>query len=155
MRAIHMFVSLVLIASSTILGGCASSSTVSVEESEAAKSFEAPEDRGVVFLYRTGRALGAANAIEVQVNGQAAGGTGPGTFFRWDLKPGTHSFYSRTGESSATVAIDVEAGQVYFIQQDARLGLEQGRVTLREVDAATGQDAIKSMKMLVSAYVPE
>jgi hypothetical protein len=155
MRAIHMFVSLVLIASSTILGGCASSSTVSVEESEAAKSFEAPEDRGVVFLYRTGRALGAANAIEVQVNGQAAGGTGPGTFFRWDLKPGTHSFYSRTGESSATVAIDVEAGQVYFIQQDARLGLEQGRVTLREVDAATGQNAIKSMKMLVSAYVPE
>jgi hypothetical protein len=149
-----MFVSLVLIAS-TIFAGCASTSTLSLEESEAAKSFEAPEDRGVVFLYRTGRALGAANAIEVEVNGQAAGGTGPGTFFRWDLKPGTHSFYSRTGESSATVAIDVKAGQVYFIQQDARLGLEQGRVTLREVDAATGQDAIKSMKMLVSAYVPE
>jgi hypothetical protein len=155
MRARHVFASLLLIASSAVLGGCASSSTVSVEESEAAKSFEAPEDRGVVFLYRTGRALGAANAIEVQVNGQAAGGTGPGTFFRWELKPGTHTFYSRTGESSATVAIDVQAGNVYFIQQDARLGLEQGRVSLKEVDAATGKDAIKSMKMLVSAYVPE
>ena len=151
----HMLVPALLFPLSATLSGCATTSTASIEESEAAKSFEAPADRGTVFLYRTGRAVGAASAIEVQVNGQAAGGTGPGTFFRWDLKPGTHSFYSRSGESSATIALTVEAGSIYYIQQDARLGLDQGRVTMKEVDAATGMNAIMSMKMLVSAYVPE
>jgi hypothetical protein len=137
------------------LTGCATTSTVSVEESEAAKSFEAPADRGTVFLYRSGRAVGAAGSIEVRVNGQTAGGTGPGTFFRWDLEPGTYTFYSITGEASATVSLSVEAGSIYFIRQDARMGLNEGRVTMKEVDAATGKDAIQSMKMLVSAYVPE
>jgi hypothetical protein len=74
-----------------------------------------------VYLYRTGKAVGAAGTIEVKVNGQAAGGTGPSTFFRWELKPGTYTFYSITGEASATVALQVEVGKVYFIEQSARI----------------------------------
>ena len=84
-----------------------------------------------------------------------AGGTGPGTFFRWDLKPGTYTFASSTGESSAVVQLEVKAGQLYFIRQDARMGIESGRVTIKEVDEKQGKSEVGSCKLLVSAYVPD
>lgn len=137
------------------LSGCAKTSKAPAEQHEAAMAFEVPDDRGVVYLYRSGKAIGAAGTIEVKVNGQTAGGTGPSTFFRWELKPGSYTFYSITGEASATVALEVDAGQIYFIQQDARMGLNSGRVNMKEVDEKTGMGYVQNMKMLVSAYVPE
>ena len=91
----------------------------------------------------------------VKINSVDAGGTGPGTFFKWDLKPGTYTFSSSTGESSAVVQIDVKAGQVIFIRQDARMGIDNGRVTLKEVDTNKGQKEVTSCKLLVSSYIPE
>ena len=85
------------------LAGCAKTSKAPAESNDAAKSFEAVEGRGVVYLYRRGRAVGAASAIQVKINGKDAGGTGPGTFFRWELKPDTYVFSANTAESSAAL----------------------------------------------------
>ena len=141
--------------SSSLIIGCASVSKAPTEKSDAAKSFEAPSDRGTVYLYRTGRAVGAAGQLSVKVNGMDAGGTGPGSFFKWDFKPGVYTFLSSTAESSATQQIDVKAGEVYFIRQDARLGVSSGRVTMKIVDDKKGQQEVKGCKLLVSSYVPE
>ena len=135
--------------------GCAGTSEAPAEDAEAAMAFEAPDDKGVVYLYRLGRAVGAANVSIVKVNSLEAGGTGPSTFFRWELKPGTYTFSASTGESSKTVQLQVEAGKLYFIEQNVRLGISDSRVQLKEVDEQTGRKSIQGMKMLVSAYVPE
>ena len=137
------------------LAGCAKTSKAPAEVSDAAKSFEAPADRGLVFLYRTGKAVGAGNAIEVKVNGVTAGGTGPSTFFRWELKPGPYTFHSSTKEASATVSLEVKAGKTYFIEQNARLGFDSGRVNMKEVDEEKGMSMVRTMELLVSAYVPD
>ena len=55
---------------------CASTSKASESKSDEAKTFEAPGDKGTVFLYRTGRAVGATGQLSVKVNSMAAGGTG-------------------------------------------------------------------------------
>lgn len=138
-----------------ILGSCASTSKAPESISNEAKSFSAPADKGTVYLYRTGRAVGAAGQLMVKINSIDAGGTGPGTFFKWDLKPGTYTFSSSTGESSAVVQIDVKAGQVIFIRQDARMGIDNGRVTMKEVDPNKGQKEVTNCKLLVSSYIPE
>ncbi len=135
--------------------GCASTSKAPETKSNGAKTFVAPDDRGSVYLYRTGRAVGAAGQLMVTVNSRDAGGTGPGTFFKWDLKPGTYSFASSTGESSAVVQLEVKAGQLYFIRQDARMGIESGRVTMKEVDSDKGKNEVSSCKLLVSSYIPD
>ena len=134
---------------------CASTSKAPQTHSDEAKTFNAPADRGRVYLYRTGRVVGAAVQHSVKINGKDAGGTGPGTFFKWDLKPGTYTFRSATGESSAVVQLEVEAGKVYFLRQDARLGIDKGRVTLKEVSRHKGENEIKDCKLLVSSYLPE
>ncbi len=137
------------------LSNCASVSKAPEGKSEEAKAFNAPEGKGSVFLYRTGRFVGAAGQLNVKVNGIDAGGTGPGSFFKWDLKPGVYTFFSSTAESSATEQIDVKAGEVYFLRQDARLGLANGRVTIVKVDHKKGMEEVSQCKLLISAYVPE
>ena len=134
---------------------CASTSKAPESKSNEALSFEAPDDKGTVYLYRTGRAVGAAGQLSVKLNSTDAGGTGPGTFFKWDLKPGSYTFLSSTGESSAIVQLDVKAGQVYYIRQDARMGLDKGRVTMKEVDSKQGKKEVTNCKLLISAYTPE
>lgn len=138
-----------------LLGSCASTSKAPESKSNEAKTFSASADKGTVYLYRTGRALGAAGQLLVKINSLDAGGTGPGTFFKWDLKPGTYTFSSSTAESSAVVQVDVKADQVYYIRQDARLGIDKGRVSLKEVDAKKGQSEVQNCKLLVSSYIPE
>jgi len=138
-----------------IVTGCASTSKAPESKSNEAKSFNAPNDRGTVYIYRTGRAVGAAGQLSVRVNSNTAGGTGPGTFFKWDFKPGNYTFSSSTGESSAVVELDVKTGQVYYLRQDARIGVSGGRVTLKEVDSKQGQNEVNKCKLLVSSYVPD
>lgn len=122
-----------------LLFGCAKVSKAPESSSDEAKLFNTVEDKGVVYLYRTGRVVGAAGQLIVRINGIDAGGTGPGTFFRWELKPGTYTIASSTSESSATVQVNVESGKLYFFKQTSRLGLSAGRVTLKEVDEKTGR----------------
>ena len=109
-------------------------------------------DKGVVYLYRPGRFVGAAASSQIKINGTDAGGTGPGTFFRWELTPDTYAFSAFTTESSTVIEVDVKAGEHYFIRQDERLGLSSGRVTMELKDEAAGQKGVNDCKLLVSAY---
>lgn len=81
-----------------------------------------------------------------------AGGTGPGTFFRWELKPGMYSFAAFSAESSAVIELDVKANEHYFIRQDERLGLNGSRPTLTEIKEDTAKKEMQKLKLLVSAY---
>ncbi len=144
-----------IISASFIVYSCASTSKAPSDKSAEAKSFTAPEEKGSVYLYRTGRAVGAAGQLAVKVNGIDAGGTGPGTFFKWDLTPGNYTFFSSTAEASAVVQLDVKAGEVYYIRQDARLGVGNGRVTMKEVGEQQGQREVSGCRLLVSSYIPE
>jgi len=152
-RSIVLF--LVLLLALPGLYQCASVSKAPAEQSDAAKTLDAEEGRGVVFLYRPGKAIGSAVAVRVRVNSVEAGGTGPGTFFRWELEPGKYTFFSSSGESSATVELDVEAGKAYFIEQVTKIGLSDVRVTLKIKDEETGAKAVSGLKLAVSAYIPE
>ena len=131
---------------------CASTSTASIEKDEKAKSFETISNKGVVYLYRPGRALGAAGQTQVKINGLDAGGTGPGTFFRWELTPAEYVFSCKTPESSAAVELNVESGKLYFLMQNEHLGVSSGRVSLKEVNEKEGMKAVNNSKLLISTY---
>jgi len=105
-----------------------------------------------VFLYRTGKLVGVAKAIEVKVDGVTAGGSGSSMYCRWEHKPGTYTFNYSTKEASATVALEVKTGNAYFIEQSARPGFASGRVNMKEVDEEKGKSMVINMKLPVSAY---
>ena len=146
---------ILIILSQAFLIGCAKVSKAPESDSDQAKQFRAIADKGVVYVYRTGRMVGAAGQYMVKINGIDAGGTGPGTFFRWGLKPGTYTIASSTSESSATVQVNVEANKLYFVKQTPRLGLQSGRINLEEVDENSGKKDVSGLKLLISSYLPE
>lgn len=135
-----------------VFTSCASTSKATSDKDEAAKEFNTNTDKGIVYLYRPGRMVGAAGQTQIKINGQDAGGSGPGTYFRWELEPGTYTFSCYTSESSAVVELDVKPNKLYFLRQDTRIGINSGRVTLKEVDESTGKDAVKGYKLLISTY---
>ncbi len=139
---------------SSLMWSCASTSKASSEKDAAAKEFAVPADKGVVYLYRVGRAVGAAGTTAIQVNGRDAGAMGPGTFMRWELPTDTYVFSSKTSESSATVEIDVEAGKSYFIKHNVHIGLNDARVSMKEVSESEGKKVVSGSKLLVSTYRP-
>ena len=131
---------------------CASTSKATSDKDETAKEFNTNPDKGVVYIYRPGRMVGAAGQTQIKINGQDAGGSGPSTYFQWELEPGTYTFSCFTAESSAVVELDVKPNKLYFLRQDTRIGLGNGRVTLKEVDESTGKDAVKGYELLISTY---
>ncbi len=143
---------LLLIALALFINSCASTSKATEEKSEDVKKFEKLADKGVVYLYRPGRAVGAASSTQIKVNGLDAGGTGPGTFFRWELTPGIYTFSCFSTESTAVVEVEVKANEHYFLRQDERIGISGGRVTLVKQNEATGIEAVKKCTLLVSSY---
>ena len=118
------------------------------------ESFEKDPDKGIVYLYRPGKAVGALLKTQIKVNGQEAGGTSNNSYFKWELEPGRYTFSCYTKESSPVIEVQVEANQHYFIRQDEKLGLtEGGRVTLKLEDEKKGMKSVKKCKKkLVSIY---
>jgi Protein of unknown function (DUF2846) len=137
-----------------LLTNCASTSKSSKENDTSAKTYTASDTKGIVYLYRPGRAFAGSIQTPIKVNGLDAGGTGPGTYFKWELDPGKFIFSCSTEGSSAAVELNVQPGKLYFIYQDYRFEVIHGaKVILKEVDESTGKNEVNSSKLLISTYV--
>ena len=109
--------------------------------------------KGTVYMYRVGRAMGMVLKTQIKVNGQDAGGLGNNSYFEWELEPGVYTFSCYTKESSPVVEIEVKANEKYYLRQDQRIGFtDGGRVTLKKVDDSKGSKEIKKAKKLVSTF---
>ena len=109
--------------------------------------------KGTVFLYRTGRAVGAVVKTQIKVNGRDAGGIGNNSYFEWELEPGVYTFSCYTKESNPIIEIDVKPNETYYIRQDQRMGLtNDGRVTLKRVEESKATKEMKKAKKLVTSY---
>ena len=135
-----------------LLVSCASTSNASYDASLKAKEFNKVSNKAVVYIYRANRMFGAALSTNIKINGLDAGGTGPGTFFRWELQPDTYSFSCFSAESSAVVQLEVEENKHYFIRQDERLGWNGSRPTLTKIEEVQAKNEIKKLKLLISSY---
>ena len=133
--------------------GCATTSKAPAVRDQEAKNFHIkPESGGVIYLYRPKKVYASAVQFPVRINDKVAGGTGPGTFFRWELPKGTYRVFSQTSESSAVIEIEVKAQETYFIRQSIRPGVGDVRVRFEEVSVAKGQEEVSRCKLLQSAY---
>lgn len=143
--------SLLLFILMLFFSGCSKSVKTPVSAGYDAKQFVSPEGKGVVYLYRGVKALLPEEQFVVRINDREVGKSGPGTYFRWELKPGTYSISSSAKESSDVVKIEVAAGRFYFFKQIVRMGLAKGgRIFIEEMDMAEAKKEIGGLKQLTS-----
>ncbi|TPH18015.1 hypothetical protein [Litorilituus lipolyticus] len=93
----------------------------------------APDDKAIIFFYRTGRVGGAVKFHVHKPDGTAVGYLGKsGDSFSIEVAPGSHQFWSRAA-SRNDVSLTVEAGQVYYVKATVKVGLAVGRPVLEQV----------------------
>ena len=129
------------------LGGCASTgssqATTKPEAVPAATSNAAitpapavSGDHGTVVFFRDKKFVGSAVSFKVREAGQELGRLSNGTYFSVNLPVGAHAFdvYS---EAKDVLNLEVEKGEIYYVQGSLSFGVLVGRPNLSPSDAPT------------------
>jgi hypothetical protein len=80
-----------------------------------ARKFEAVPDKSVIYLLRDTADFSDVEAA-VAFDGVMSLRTYPGTYYRWEVTPGTHQIQSFGGDT-AQIRVQAERGKVHFVQQ--------------------------------------
>lgn len=127
MSIVTRLVKLILLTTLVFLQGCAQM------PDQVANQLTAPEDKAVIYFYRTGFGGGAIKFHVHDLEGKPVGYLGKnGDNFTIEVDPGTHQYWSRAA-SRNDVVLNVEAGKVYYVKGTVNMGFAVGRPVLEEV----------------------
>lgn len=129
-----------------LLGGCASVPMASLEQDQAAKSFKPDESKSKIYVYRNEN-FGAAIKMPVLINDKLVGDTAAKTFLVEEVDPGKHLIVSKT-ENDAMLEIQAEAGQIYYVWQEVKMGAFSARSKLHLMDESEGQAGVRQCKLI-------
>src|SRR5215813_8626887 len=119
-----------------LLAGCAQ-----LPQSPAdmqAKRFESVADKSVIYVVRTPMDSWESSGVALD-NAQIS--THRGTYYRWEVAPGTHRV-SGTGFGTAAVTLNTAPGKIYFVEHTVLGDKDDGGVTntrLWEINDQSGR----------------
>lgn len=104
------------------------------------------QGRARLYVFRSdggGRVL-----MPVAVDGVMLGSAPRNSFLVAEVAPGAHVVASATDENVSTVRLDTAAGESYYVQLSARMGLKATRTALQLVDASVGREVVGRSRLL-------
>jgi hypothetical protein len=141
----------IAIACTLALSGCTSSpdgasppEAAPNKQSSVLKNFNVDPGSAGVFVYRLER-RGGRQEVAVWVDGHPIGSTRGRSFLFAELLPGEHTVTSIDGGRVATLDIEVEAGQFYYIFQELKMD-EYGQHQLQLVSDGEGRLGVRMGK---------
>lgn len=93
------------------------------------------EGQGQVVFFRPGSMMGAALGCTVHEGEPQIARLGSGKYYVVPAAPGVHN-YSTRGEAKDQLAVEVEAGETYFVRCNIGMGMMSGRANLSPSDEA-------------------
>lgn len=129
------------------LVGCASVPMATPQQDAAAKQFAPVPGKALLYIYRN-ETFGAAVKMNVALDNRPVGQTASKTYFRLVLDPGHHTVDSQDG--IATLGLDTQAGSVYYVWQEVKMGVWSARSALHLMDAGQGQTDVKECRLIQS-----
>lgn len=141
-------VSLVALAFTLLISGCASVDMAPTAESGKAKQFNSPsQGTAGVYIYRDS-SFGSALKKDIWIDGKCIGESAPNVFFYAEVEGGKHHSVDTESEFSPnTLDLMFEAGKNYFIRQFIKLGLFVGGAGLEPVPEEQGKMAIAKLEL--------
>lgn len=133
-----------------LLSGCASVQMTGTEEDARAKSFAVAPGKANIYLYRN-ETFGAALTMPVSLDGRIAGNTASKTYFLFEVAPGIHTVTSHT-EDTPSLKVNAEAGKNYFVWQEVKMGMVQGRAALNLMNDAAGRAGVMECKRIQAEF---
>lgn len=136
----------VIILATTLISGCASVPMASAELDAQAKQFAPAADKSKIYIYRD-ESLGAAVKMPVLLNGMSVGDTVAKSYILREVDPGEHTITSKT-ENDATLTLKTEAGAIYYVWQEVKMGTFSARSALHQVEESKGKAAVQKCKLI-------
>jgi len=133
-----------LIALTLALAGC--QQLPLTPEDLQAKKFESVPDKAVIYLVRDDPDFSTIQS-QISLGDKLLMKTNPGTYYRWEVPPGTHRI-TGSGEDSGTIDVQAERGRIYFVQQRVQ-GLRQASSRFYLVSEQAGRAAIMRAVLLL------
>ncbi len=117
------------------------------EQDIQARKFDAVSDKAVIYIVRS--RLDSPNNGTINLGDAGTITTQSGTFYRWEVAPGTHRITS-FGHGTAAVTLRAEAGKIYFVQHtvhgDRRHGVTN--MHLQQIGDAFGRRMVEQAQLL-------
>lgn len=101
--------------------------------------------KALVYIYRYKQFVGSALAPSVYCDETQLARMENGRYFTVRIEPGQHSF--RSNDLQSGIALDLRAGQEYFIRVDIAAGLLKGHGRLNLTSPEQGRYEVKSSKI--------
>ncbi len=130
------------------LNGCVSVPMAPSEADARAKKFVVTPGMANIYVFRN-ESRGGAIAVEIHLNNQLAGKTGPDTYFLFTVDPGEHQIKS-VAENTSTYTVNARAGENHFIWQKILWGASTFKTELVEVSNEEGRLGVDECKLIAS-----
>lgn len=135
-----------------LFSGCTSVPLASDAAEHEAKQFLPIKDKSVFYIYRN-EFFGGAVGMEIYFDHANLGGTNAKHFMRVIATPGSHIIASQ-GENRDSLTIKSEPGKIYYIWQEAKMGVISARTKLNLVNETEGKRGVYQCS-LVDHLQPE
>jgi len=112
-----------------------------------AKKFEIPDGgRAAIYVVRDLAGFNDDGAT-LLLDGTVMITTYPGTYYRWEVAPGTHRIAGYASDSG-NISVNVEAGRIYFVQQWVAFGMLGPRSRFSPVSPDQGRAAVMRSELI-------
>ena len=117
---------------------------VSHAKDSAARQIKPIENKAIVFIIRPSIIGYKLNPyIDVFCDKAEVGSTDFSTYLYTVVDPGKHGFISKA-ENKATLELDTEAGKIYYVEQQVKMGFtDKSRTKLVLISEEQGKEFIK------------
>jgi hypothetical protein len=133
------------------LAGCASTPQAAPDHDAEAKQFLAHPNATAIYVFRSDFSSGDPELADtvLYIDQRLIGATLPKTYFRVDVRPGTHVLHG-IGYDSGSLKIDTRYGELYFVSLDV-IG---GKSRFALVSAEAGKRTIGACCALLENWAP-
>lgn len=108
---------------------------------------DAPSDKAMVYVIRSSM-LGYKINSKVAVDGKWVGVNRGKTYFYFTVEPGERHFCSES-ENQDYLALKVEAGKTYYLQQQVEMGMWKARTNLVVMTEEHGKKKLEDVNLSV------
>jgi hypothetical protein len=106
---------------------------------------EQAADKALIYVLRP-TMLGYAIQTKLAVDGQWMGVNRGDSYFFFSLAPGQHYFCSRA-ENHSLLALKVEAGETYYLQQEIRMGVMKAQNELTVMNDYKAKEKLEKLHL--------
>jgi len=114
-----------------------------------AKTFQTRPDMSVIYVVRT--PMDSLEASGLTLDGRALITTHRGTYYRWEVAPGTHRV-AGFGFGVESMTLTTAPGKIYFLEHTVLGDRDDGGVTnvrLREIGDQAGRNLVMHSQLLM------